>query len=33
MEFPMWMFLIVAIVMALVIGRLGTVLKEKISPK
>ncbi len=27
MEFPVWMFLIVAIVLTLVIGRLGTVLK------
>lgn len=33
MEFPMWMFLIVAIVMALVIGWLGTVLKDRFSPK
>jgi len=33
MEFPMWMFLIVAIVMALVIGRLGTVLKDRFSSK
>ncbi len=33
MEFPMWMFLIVAIVMALVIGLLGTVLKDRFSPK
>ncbi len=31
MEFPVWMFLIVAIVSALVIGRLGTVLKDKFS--
>ncbi len=28
---PMWVFLIVAIIMALVIGRLGTVLKDKFS--
>lgn len=33
MEFPMWVFLIVAIVIALVIGRLGTVLKDRFSPK
>ncbi|ENW23936.1 hypothetical protein J2X86_001224 [Acinetobacter lwoffii] len=31
MEFPVWMFLIVAIVLTLVIGRLGTVLKDKFS--
>ena len=30
---PMWVFLIVAIVMALVIGRLGTVLKDQFSKK
>lgn len=28
---PMWVFLIVAIIMALVIGRLGTLLKDKFS--
>ncbi|MCU7223463.1 hypothetical protein OC498_00780 [Acinetobacter bohemicus] len=33
MEFPVWMFLIAAIVLALVIGRLGTILKEKFSPE
>lgn len=33
MEFPMWMFLIVAIVMALVIGRMGMVLKDRFPPK
>ncbi len=31
MEFPVWMFVIVAIVLTLVIGRLGTVLKDKFS--
>ncbi len=31
MEFPVWMFPIVAIVLTLVIGRLGTVLKDKFS--
>jgi len=31
MEFPVWMFLSVAIVLTLVIGRLGTVLKDKFS--
>ncbi len=31
MEFPVWMFLIVAIVLTLVIGQLGTVLKDKFS--
>lgn len=31
MEFPVWMFLIVAIVLTLVIGRLGTILKDKFS--
>lgn len=31
MEFPVWMYLIVAIVLALVAGRIGTVLKDKFS--
>lgn len=31
MEFPVWMYLIVAIVLALVVGRIGTVLKDKFS--
>ena len=28
MEISMWMFLVIAIVMSIVVGRLGTVLKE-----
>lgn len=31
MMIPTWMFLVVAIVLAIVIGRLGTVLKERIA--
>ncbi|UJA02302.1 hypothetical protein GBN93_15860 [Acinetobacter johnsonii] len=32
MMIPIWMFLVVAIVLAIVIGRLGTVLKERFAP-
>lgn len=32
MMIPTWMFLVVAIVLAIVIGRLGTVLKERFEP-
>ena len=32
MMIPTWMFLVVAIVLAIVIGRLGTVLKERFVP-
>lgn len=32
MMIPTWMFLVVAIVLAIVIGRLGTVLKERFAP-
>lgn len=32
MMIPTWMFLVVAIVLAIVIGRLGTVLKELFAP-
>ena len=31
MEFSVWMFLIGAIISALVVGRIGTVLKDKFS--
>lgn len=31
MVIPTWMFLVVAIVLAIVIGRLGTVLKERFA--
>lgn len=31
MIFPTWMFLMVAIVLAIVIGRLGTVLKDRFA--
>ncbi|SEM14063.1 hypothetical protein SAMN05216500_11240 [Acinetobacter sp. DSM 11652] len=30
-EIHMWLFLVVAAVMAIIIGRLGTVLKERIE--
>ncbi len=30
---PTWMFLVIAIVLAIVIGRLGTVLKEQLTQK
>ncbi len=32
MMIPTWMFLVVAIVLAIVIGRLGTVLKDRFVP-
>lgn len=32
-EIHMWLFLVVAIVMAIVIGRLGTVLKDQIEQR
>ena len=32
MMIPTWMFLVVAIVLAIVIGGLGTVLKERFAP-
>jgi hypothetical protein len=31
MDFPTWMFLVAAIVMAIVVGRLGTVLKDRFA--
>lgn len=31
MDYPTWMFLVAAIILAIVVGRLGTVLKEKIA--
>jgi hypothetical protein len=31
MVIPTWMFLVVAIVLAIVIGRLGTVLKDRFA--
>ena len=31
MEFPTWIFPVVAVILALVIGRLGTIVKERIS--
>ncbi len=33
MMMPTWMFLVIAIVLAIVIGRLGTVLKEQLNQK
>ncbi len=33
MDFPMWLFLVVAIILALVIGRLGTILKDYVVPE
>ena len=33
MDYPTWTFLAAAIVLAIVVGRLGTVLKEQISHK
>ncbi len=33
MMMPTWMFLVIAIVLAIVIGRLGTVLKEQLTQK
>ncbi len=32
MMIPTWMFLVVAIVLAIVIGRLGNALKERFAP-
>jgi len=31
MDYPTWMFLAAAIVLAIVVGRLGTVLKERFA--
>jgi len=31
MDFPTWMFLVAAIIMAIVVGRLGTVLKDRFA--
>jgi len=33
MEFPTWMFPVIAVILALVIGRLGTIVKEQISAR
>ncbi len=33
MMMPTWMFLVIAIVLAIVIGRRGTVLKEQLTQK
>ncbi len=33
MDYPTWMFLAAAIVLAIVVGRLGTVLRERIAQK
>lgn len=33
MMMPTWMFLVIAIVLAIVVGRLGTVLKEQLTHK
>ncbi len=33
MMMPTWMFLVIAIVLAIVVGRLGTVLKEQLTQK
>lgn len=31
MEFPTWVFPVIAVILALVIGRLGTIVREQIS--
>ena len=31
MEIPMWMFLVIAVVMSIVVGRAGTLLKDYVQ--